>query len=1093
MQEQIERLFKNMDNPRKVKSPPTKFRHFSVQDKMGDFGSFIDRNFKSIVFILLAFLILLALAFLFIIDWTKPKNNELPLNSKTIQVLRAIQAQTSPSVQLTPTQTKALILPSKTNEPPTITALFEQQQLQNNLWSWNYQTIDSEPKAGVFSSMGINQFTNPVIAYFDDEQDALKIAENTPEGWEVRKIPSNNRTGFFPSIAVDVDNTYHISHFVYDLNQIWYTTYFKGVWSSELVVSGIVSGGTQILLDTNDSPIILFTDTKNKTIKIARRISGKWQIESITRGGINGDEGNHFQALINKENQIKLAYYSTEKGLLVVSNKNNRWEDEIIDTGFGVGLFPVFQQSEDGTIFICYYAQTDKDLRCARKSNENNSWLISTVDHVGDVGQYTSLAIGSTNRVFVSYYDETNKGLKLAVGDADGWKVMTLDVSGEVGRFNSIKLIDNTFPVISYYNDSDRELLFAAAKKPKDGKSCGSLQAFYRSGQTFLTWQEIFGIRNELYRIYRSNLPITSENFKESTLLAETGEDSSWFYANRYHIEMDEGPWYQRHSDRLIISDNANPLPRGTGLFVWTLSPEDFSSDDNGTGYYAVSVIPEGGSEKLLTTLCQPIFEGIKDPQPIEITDSPGVKNPGPGGHVYIQFMNYRSWNPTFFAPNAFNKFYGLDPSNPIFKHTIQYAIDYTVYEPIPGDCGGRVPDQVPVYIYLHGWRDNRYAEMDQNLYHYCAYGIYPNDVNQTWYFGFAKQHDYRTGSPVGVKDTIVNYTEQRILRMLYDLERQAPGPAVDVQRIYVFGFSMGGTGSLSFAERYPNVFAAAYAGAPMTNFRTSGITHQDWANDVAIKWGNPAFNLPIEISAPSDWANHLQQYNGIGVWDWQDLQAHLSSTVLAQRRKDDMAIIGVDHGIPDHVIICETQGKPFYEAVDRSARAWGGAVTNNDHDWANFVGLPPWMGIIRNAPFWNFSIIRDETVPGIMNSSGNPVIPPEKTGKYNLNIKWSSSWDPWAGIPIDSVDRWEMSFCSVGLGSTACGGNVSLIVDVIPRRLRNFIPVPGMSYRWENWDIKRNELIESGVVFSDQNGLLVIPNVKVLPTGNRLSITPEE
>ena len=70
----------------------------------------------------------------------------------------------------------------------------------------------------------------------------------------------------------------------------------------------------------------------------------------------------------------------------------------------------------------------------------------------------------------------------------------------------------------------------------------------------------------------------------------------------------------------------------------------------------------------------------------------------------------------------------------------------------------------------------------------------------------------------------VENFTEQRILRMVKDLLADpVHGPEIDPDRVYVAGVSMGGSGTLSMASRYPTVFAAAYADLPMTNYATSG------------------------------------------------------------------------------------------------------------------------------------------------------------------------------------------------------------------------------------------------------------------------------
>jgi len=613
------------------------------------------------------------------------------------------------------------------------------------------------------------------------------------------------------------------------------------------------------------------------------------------------------------------------------------------------------------------------------------------------------------------------------------------------------------------------------------------LTAVHRNGQTFLTWSEQTDLSGELYRVYRLNKPIVKSNFQQAKLLAEVGENSAFFYVNR--AVDTSGKWYLRYSERFIIEDGGDPLPPDTGLFVWTLSPEDFKGAQDGIGYYAVTVRLPGEKEVLDRQMTSgKIEERVADPIPVEITTSPGV-NPGEDGHVYIQYMDFQHWNPTFHAPNPGNRYYGLSPDAPGIRNSIQYAYDYTVYEPTATLCGGKVPKVLPVYVFLHGWRGNRYSAYESNPYPYCAYGILPFDISQTWYFGFAKNYDYRLGNIVPDGDVIVNFTEQRILRMIYDLERLPPGPAVDPQRVYVFGHSMGGSGALAFAERYPNVFAAAYAGQPITNFLTAGITDQDWVADVSLKWGSPDLNLPISLSGPAGWADHLQKYNGVGVWNWQNHQVTTTAQGLAQRLGDEMAPFGIDFGIPDDIILWKTQGQPIYSILNARLRAWGGVVTESGHEFSNFLGMPPTMGI-NQSPFWDFLVVRDESVPGLSNLSGNSRIPPITTGTYNQTILWSASWNPWDGAPKDQPNSWSISLCSIAVGSHECSSGVTQTVDITPRRLQKFIISPGIQYDWKNIRIKDGLLINQGTVKADAMGLVTVKRFLVSPTGNRLVLT---
>jgi hypothetical protein len=616
--------------------------------------------------------------------------------------------------------------------------------------------------------------------------------------------------------------------------------------------------------------------------------------------------------------------------------------------------------------------------------------------------------------------------------------------------------------------------------------SLATLNALHRSGQTFLTWPERADLAGEHYRLYRHTQPITAGNLSQATRLYEVPEGTARFYANRY---LDGETWRYRYLERYVIEDGGAALAAGTGLLVWTLAAQDFGGASSGAGYYAVTVVPAGGAEALLGATGAPLAESVAAPRPVE-----AAANLGQGGHLYIQYMDLRAWNPTFHAPNELNAYYGLDPSDPAIAGAIQYAYDYVVYEPRAELCGGSLPARAPAFINLHGWAGNTYGPVTEHPDPWwCSYAIYPVDQGETWYFGFARHHDYRAGGEPAAGDEIMNYTEQRILRMVYDLMQAPPGPAVDAERLYIYGHSMGASGVLAFALRYPNVFAAAYCSEPMTNYATSGDGGgTDWRTDVSPKWGARALNLLVEISAPGGWAAHLARYNGRGVWDWQNHQANLQS-----RQGDEMVPFGIGHGRADTVIEWATQGRPAYVALNASRRAWGGMITDDEHNWLSFAGLPPSLGASSSAgPFADLRAVRSESVPGLSNTSTNLPLPPPDSGPpggYNLGIRWSSSWDPWDGAPVDTVARYQISLCAVRADpdDNACGTGAALTVDVTPRRLQQFRVTASARYTWENRRVSDSALVASGSVAADTYGLVTVAGFAVSPGGNRLILRP--
>ena len=613
----------------------------------------------------------------------------------------------------------------------------------------------------------------------------------------------------------------------------------------------------------------------------------------------------------------------------------------------------------------------------------------------------------------------------------------------------------------------------------------------HRSGQTFVTWTESATLINELYTVYRSNEPITVANIHQARVLLAVPEDSARFYANRF-FEDYIGPWNNRYLDRLVIADNQPQLPPGTGLLVWTLNEQDFDDYYHQTGYYAVTYTPQGGSEVFdPQNVAGPIAETVQDPAPIRT-----AVDLGGSATLMIQYMDLHDWNPTFHAPNSGNLYYGFNPDDFKIQHAVQYAYDYVVSTPTAAHCGGGIPALVPLVLHLHSWGDNTYdpffpgQEPD-----WCATIIWPVDMGETWFFGFARNNDYRVSEFPHNPDVISNYTEQRLLRMIHDQIRSPVGPAIDPARVFVQGASMGASGALAMSLRYPDVFAAAYSSQPMTDMRSSTFDQAFFVADVAASWGWPADDLPILLDGPNGWADHLQDHNGESVWDWQN---HLNT--IREQSGMEVAPLSLAWGIEDIVMDWPTQGRPSFEALNASRQCWGASISNDGHHDQSYRGLlPNYVYLPGSGPFWGLQARNTETIPGLSDASANPPLPPPDNPpavpgdfiSFNATIRWAASWDPWDAPPVDEPERWEMSLCAIYSATSGCGTGIVQSIDVTPRRVQQFKIRPAQFYRWENWRLSDATLYDAGIIAVQANGLLTIPDAVIFPQGSRLVLFP--
>lgn len=319
-------------------------------------------------------------------------------------------------------------------------------------------------------------------------------------------------------------------------------------------------------------------------------------------------------------------------------------------------------------------------------------------------------------------------------------------------------------------------------------------------------------------------------------------------------------------------------------------------------------------------------------------------------------------------------------------------------------------------------------------------------------------------------------------MRMVYDLARLPPGPPVDLERIYVTGHSMGATGALNLAARYPQVFAAAYASDPLTQPLNGGNV---FYNQMRQLWGDPRYQAPVSLFAPLDWANPLRPFNGLSVWDWQDFRFH-----TRERCGQNFVPLGTAHSINDPVVLWNTQGAPFYPALDRCRQSWGAVTNRSGHSAQFYEGLPPNLQPDDlYIPFAGLRVVRSEAVPGLSLGLTAARAPGETRG-YLQTVLWSSSWLPWDGAPVDRSDFFQISLCAVApdlAGSRSCGSGEAVYVNITPRRLQNFIVIPGVRYTWENRRVSDDALLASGRVTAAEDGTLTVRRFLVLPEGSRL------
>jgi hypothetical protein len=542
--------------------------------------------------------------------------------------------------------------------------------------------------------------------------------------------------------------------------------------------------------------------------------------------------------------------------------------------------------------------------------------------------------------------------------------------------------------------------------------------------------------------VYRSNQPITTGSLGNATLLTSRwGPLPNDTSVHKYGT--DDVP------DFFVIEDLASPLSDDTGLFVNTTQP-----GREGNAYYAVTTVINGQEDRTVVSgtnsLSAPQIEFVATPKPVLTVSVNGGK-----GRTYTQFMDYAQWNPTLNG----------------------YAFNYAVA--LPPNYSGSIA--YPLQVQLHAYGATRKSP-SQSEYDWPVIQLFPTDPGSasgtihTWWYGHAADHNYETSGSVPSAGAVANFTEQRVIKAINEIIADSSFN-VDTDLIHAYGNSMGASGSLTLAMRYPDIFAGIYASQPMTNYGAN----PGFQNNLRQLWGEQSSNLPIinggeNTSAISNYG--IGGNRPTGVWDWMNHQQQ-----LRRRRGEEFGYLILDFGKADATLEWQSQGQPMFSALTDakaafSARAMGGYPHNS-------MGF----GAVDTSVFgfgygdetaWRYP--NSLSFPGLHSASNSGAINPGTNGDdlYNQDIDWSTPRANFHQSIVDTTNRWEITLRSMSGDQT---------VDVTPRNTQAFRPVPGEQCNWSARRVNDNQQTGSGIATTDGDSLLTVPQVPISNAGTRLSI----
>lgn len=287
-----------------------------------------------------------------------------------------------------------------------------------NMSSWFIETVDKTQDTGKYPSIFVDGFNRIHIAYtyinekWDDED--LKYAIKEDKDWKIMTLDSQDKAGRYTSIVVDSKGVPHISYYNYTVGSLRYMTYNirMGRWEVS-VPDSYENVGSDTSIDIfQDTIHIVYLDNGNGDLKYCKKgieeTDAGWKFEVIDS---DGKVGYYAKMKIDREGNIHVAYYdSTRKALKYAVKSGGVWRITTIDRNDDPGRFISLYIDKNNNPHISYFVKDKNEIRYA--FFDGKTWDIQTV--VSDrAGGWSSIVVVD-GKPMIFFYDQRDNILKVA-------------------------------------------------------------------------------------------------------------------------------------------------------------------------------------------------------------------------------------------------------------------------------------------------------------------------------------------------------------------------------------------------------------------------------------------------------------------------------------------------------------------------------------------------------------------------------------------------------------------------------------------------------------------------------------------------------
>ncbi|MBR7131862.1 MAG: prolyl oligopeptidase family serine peptidase [Lentisphaeria bacterium] len=557
-----------------------------------------------------------------------------------------------------------------------------------------------------------------------------------------------------------------------------------------------------------------------------------------------------------------------------------------------------------------------------------------------------------------------------------------------------------------------------------------SLNGEFRNGQLFLRWSESDLAPDTRLSVWSSAEPISGKNLKSAKKIAKMLNINS---ARDWHLDIDsfvvkrsrklkseeifagnvaEKGVKKSASRGFIIRDNGKPISPDGGLHVHT--PK---AGETGSRYYAVTT-HKGSSDEItgIAVTAKPVTVSTGKASPIAIS--------GKWQKGCAQNM------PLLITLHGRGGGVAVDRSGrPLGTHVIFVDSSLAWREGIPFKFVAiKHKDYLEIRLFDRVWIGRKLTRKESGDSRDYVPAI------STFWCGYNPNIAY---SNTGPEFRFDNYTERYILHIIRWAQEFL---GCDRNRTYITGGSMGGTGTIQMATRFPEVFAAGAAYVPIYSFT----------------WRKPARG-GTSMARLTCSTGFFTKNNPARLPDGTNLEDFASGARNISRPAIDMPPLIATNGRKDASIPWENNPE-FYRAANRARQMFSVYWNDGNH------------GMTGQAPFdcrdlkQIFRYKLNESFPAFSNRSDN--------GNYGNGDPadgdisgWINRGCQWQNI-VDTKTRYEIS-----LAVTYPGIKYPVSCDITIRRRQNFLPAAGSTVAVSVNGKKQQIII-------DKNNLLTIRNI---------------